>query len=90
MDGDMMKAVFGSDEHKEVWQELNTAPDHRQRFIEWLDAVITTEVSGELEKMNEELQARKIQETHRTSKSIAMKNTWTRYNRHNVQLKQKW
>jgi hypothetical protein len=73
MDGDVMKAVFGSDDHKEAWQELNTAPDHRQRTTEWLDAVITTGVSWELEKMNEKLQARKVQKTHRTSKSIAMR-----------------
>jgi hypothetical protein len=46
MDRDMMKAVFGSDDHKEGWQEVNTALDHRQRSIEWLDAVITAEVSG--------------------------------------------
>jgi hypothetical protein len=29
--------------------------DRRPRLVEWLDAVITTKISGELEKMTEEL-----------------------------------
>jgi hypothetical protein len=42
-------------------------------MIDWLDAMINTEVSGELEGMNERMQTQKVREAHRTSPSIAMR-----------------
>jgi hypothetical protein len=47
--------------------------DHRRRVIDWLDAMISTEVSSELERMNERMQTQKVQEAYRTSPSIAMR-----------------
>jgi hypothetical protein len=53
--------------------EMNTAADHRQHVIKWLESLIMSEVSEELEGMNERVQAQKVQEAYRTSKSIAMR-----------------
>jgi hypothetical protein len=64
---------FGTSNHEEIWQELNTDEDHRDRVIEWLDALITTQVSAELQEMNKRAQALKVQEAYRTSKGLAMK-----------------
>jgi hypothetical protein len=84
----MIETVFGSDDHEQTWQEGNTAPDNRQRIIEWLDAVITTEVPGEVEKMNEELHTRRVQEAHGTSESVATRRYNRRSSGHNISLKQ--
>jgi hypothetical protein len=45
--------VFGTQDRREIWNELNTSADHRRRVIDWLDAMINAKVSGELEGMNE-------------------------------------
>jgi hypothetical protein len=41
--------------------------------IDWLDAMIGTKVSGELESMNERMQIQKVREAYRTLPSIAMR-----------------
>jgi hypothetical protein len=68
-----MEAYFGSGDHETIWQAMNTSEDHRNRVIDWLDAMITTQVQGEIKEMNKRAQALKIQEAYRTSKGIAMK-----------------
>jgi hypothetical protein len=73
LDEETKKRIFGSADHAAIWQELNTAPDHRRRVIEWLDSMITTHVTEELGIMNESFEARKVQEAYRTTKGIAMK-----------------
>jgi hypothetical protein len=68
-----MQAYFGSTSHEEIWRALNTSADHRTRVIEWLDALLTTQVSGEIEEMNKKAGMLKIQESYRTSKGITMR-----------------
>jgi hypothetical protein len=52
---------------------LNASEEHRGRVIEWLEAMIISNVSGEIEEMNKRAQALKVQEVYRTSKGITMK-----------------
>jgi hypothetical protein len=47
--------------------------DHRRRVIDWLDAMISVKVSGELEDMNERMQTQRVREACHTSPSIAMR-----------------
>jgi hypothetical protein len=68
-----MQEYFGSWNHEEIWRELNTNADHRSKVIEWLDAMLTMQVSGGIEEMNKKVSALKIQEAYRTSKGITMK-----------------
>jgi hypothetical protein len=70
---DAIQAYFGSTDHEEIWREMNTQQEHRDRVIEWLDAMITDNLSEELKQMNRQAQALKVQEAYRTSKGIAMK-----------------
>jgi hypothetical protein len=69
----MMMQYFGTGDHAEGWNELNTSEEHWGRVIEWLDAVISTQVTGELEDRGERTQALKVQDAYRTSKTIAMR-----------------
>jgi hypothetical protein len=39
---DTIKKVFGTQDGREIWNELNTSVDHRRRVIDWLDAMIST------------------------------------------------
>jgi hypothetical protein len=64
---------FGSEGLEAIWHEFNTNADHGSRVIEWLDAMLTVRVSGEIEEMNKKANAPKIQETSGTSKGITMK-----------------
>jgi hypothetical protein len=57
---DTLRNVFGTQNHKEMWNELNTSVDHRRRVIDWLDEMISVTVSGELEGMNERMQTQKV------------------------------
>jgi hypothetical protein len=41
--------------------------------IEWLEAILTTQVSGEIKEMNKKASALKIQESYRTSKGITVR-----------------
>jgi hypothetical protein len=70
---DTIRNVFGIQNRREIWNELNRTVDHRRRVIDWLDAMIRAKVSGELEIMNERMQTQKVQEAYRTPPSIAMK-----------------
>jgi hypothetical protein len=64
---------FGSVRHDGIWNEPNTSAEHRDRVIEWFDAMISTHVSEELQLINKRAQALKVQDAYRTSKGIAMK-----------------
>jgi hypothetical protein len=64
---------FSSSNYKEIWWELNTQEDRRERVIEWLDAMITTQISGEIEEMNKRVQTLKIQEVSRILKGTTMR-----------------
>jgi hypothetical protein len=63
-----MQEYFGSWSHEEIWRELNMNVDHRSKVIDWLDAMLTMQVLGEIEEMNKKASALKIQEAYRTSK----------------------
>jgi hypothetical protein len=64
---------FGSGSHKGIWEALNTSADHRTRMIEWLEAILTTQVFGEIKEMNKKSSALKIRESYRTSKRITIR-----------------
>jgi hypothetical protein len=64
---------FGSEGHEAIWHELNTNADHRSRVTEWLEAMLTVQVPGEIEEMNKKTNTLKIQEAYRTSKGITMR-----------------
>jgi hypothetical protein len=69
----VMEKCFGSLDHRVIWEQLNTSEEHRGRVIEWLDAMISTQVTAELDGLRERTQALKVQEAYRVSKSVAMK-----------------
>jgi hypothetical protein len=73
LERDAIMGYFGTEDHEEIWRTMNTDEDHRERVIEWLDAMISSQVSEELREMNKRAQALKVQEAYRTSKAIAMK-----------------
>jgi hypothetical protein len=56
-----------------IWEALNTDEGHLNRMIEWLDAMIATQVEREIQAMFKRSQTLKIQEAYRTSKEIAMR-----------------
>jgi 3-dehydroquinate dehydratase len=68
-----IETYFGTTDHEDIWRELNTDAGHRSKVIEWLDAMLTVQVSGEIEEMNKRANALKIQEAYRTSKGITMR-----------------
>jgi hypothetical protein len=57
---EMMHEYFGSWNHEEIWRELNTNADNRSKVIEWLDAMLTMQVCGEIGEMNKKASALKI------------------------------
>jgi hypothetical protein len=68
-----IEQYFGSRDQEVIWNELNTEAEHRDRVIDWLDAMILTQVEGEIGKMNKRSQALKVQEAYRTPKGIAIR-----------------
>jgi hypothetical protein len=68
-----IEEYFGTTNHEAIWEEMNTQQAHRDRVIEWLDAMIKANTSDEIQQMNKRAQALKIQEAYRTSKGIVMK-----------------
>jgi uncharacterized C2H2 Zn-finger protein len=68
-----MREVFNTESHEAIWEAMNTSEDHRGRVIEWLESLMMTEVEAEVEGMTERMQAQRVQEAYRTSKSIAMR-----------------
>jgi hypothetical protein len=68
------RQVFGDDiSHENIWNELNTSSDHRDRVIEWLESLITSELNGELEEMNKQLHTQVVREAYNTTKGITMR-----------------
>jgi hypothetical protein len=70
---EVMMGCFGTMNHEAIWDQLNTSEEHRAGVIEWLDAMISTQVTEEVEGLKQRAQALKVQEAYRVSKSIAMK-----------------
>jgi hypothetical protein len=70
---EVIQRYFGSVNHEAIWEELNTDTGRQGRVIEWLDAMITTQVEGEIGEMSKKAHALKVQEAYRTSKGIAMR-----------------
>jgi hypothetical protein len=68
-----IKQYFGSEDHEEIWNELNAQEERRGRVIECLEVMITSNVSREIAEMNKRAQALKVQEAYRTSKGITMR-----------------
>jgi hypothetical protein len=48
---------FGSEGHEEIWEVLNTNADHRTRVIDWLEGMLTSQVSEVIEEMNKKASA---------------------------------
>jgi hypothetical protein len=65
--------VFGTTELTGLWNEMNTAADHRQKVVDWVESLIVMEVAGEIEGLGKQMQAERVREAYRTTKSIAMK-----------------
>jgi hypothetical protein len=47
---DTMHEFFRSQSHQEILRELNTNADHRNKVIDWLDVMLTMQVSEEMNK----------------------------------------
>jgi hypothetical protein len=67
------REVFGENDLERVWEELNTRKDHRTKVIEWMEAKIIEEIAKDPEGVAKRLQAWRIQDRYRISKSVAMK-----------------
>jgi hypothetical protein len=68
-----MKRFFGTEDRREICNELKTSEQYRTRFIDWLDAMISNQVTSEFEGLRQRTQALKIQEAYRTSKGITVR-----------------
>jgi hypothetical protein len=84
MTKDTIRNVFGTQDRRGIWNELNTSVDHRRRVINWLEAMISAKVSGELESMNERMQTQKVRGAYRASPSIAIRRYVDKVRRRNV------
>jgi hypothetical protein len=73
MTEDTIRKVFGIQDRREIWNELNTSVNQRRRVIDWMDVMISAKSSGELEGMNERMQTQNVREADRMSPSIAMR-----------------
>jgi hypothetical protein len=71
--GGKLQEFFGTTDHGQVYNELNTNANHRTAMTEWLDAMITTQVSQELSMMQNRAISHKIQEEYRISPGHTMK-----------------
>jgi hypothetical protein len=67
------REALGANDLQTVWEELNQPGDHRTRVIGWLEAKIFEEIAKDSEGVAKRLQAWRVQDTYRTSKSVAMK-----------------
>jgi hypothetical protein len=65
--------IIGEKSKEEIWEELKSREEHRTRVIDWLDAKIADEIAKGFKGVTARLQASKIQDIYRTSKSAAMK-----------------
>jgi hypothetical protein len=68
----VMAKLSGSLDYGVICEQFNTSEDHPAKVIERLDAMISTQVTAELEGLMERTQALKGQKACRASKSIAM------------------
>jgi hypothetical protein len=59
---DTITNLFGTQDPREIWHELNTSVDHRRRVIDWLDPTISMKLSGELEVISDRMQTQKVRE----------------------------
>jgi hypothetical protein len=50
---EVMMGCFGTVNHKVTWEQLNSSEEHRARVIEWLDAMINTQVMEEIEGLKQ-------------------------------------
>jgi hypothetical protein len=73
MEPEKTQESFGTTDHEEIWGELNTQQEHRDRVSEWLDAVIITNALPEVQQMTKRKQNLKTQEAYRMSKGPALK-----------------
>jgi hypothetical protein len=64
---------FDTVNHEVIWEQSKTCEEHCPRVIEWLDAMINTQVTEEVEGLKQRAQSLRVQEAYRVSKSIAMK-----------------
>jgi hypothetical protein len=69
----VIREYFGSEDHEEIWRELNAESSRGNNVIEWLDAMIMTQVWGKIEEMNKGAQVLKVQEAYETSTGTAMR-----------------
>jgi hypothetical protein len=69
----LMAKCSGSLGHRVIWEQLNTSEDQPAKVIGRLDAMISTQVTTELEGLMERPKALKAQKACRVYKSIAMK-----------------
>jgi hypothetical protein len=65
--------VSESNDVQAIWEELNTSADHRTKVIGWLEAKIADGIANEFGEVAQRLQAWRVQDAYRTSKSAAMK-----------------
>jgi hypothetical protein len=89
LDRETICECFGTNDHEDIWRELNRVEEYQKRVTEWLETMITEQVTGEIEEKNKlkqgqeqgeeqsqrqtKAQALKIQEAYRTSKGITMR-----------------
>jgi hypothetical protein len=41
LDPKTIRQYFGTDDHEEIWRELNTGEEHRGRVVEWFTMITT-------------------------------------------------
>jgi hypothetical protein len=68
-----MRQVFGTEDHRAIWQEMNQTQERRTQVMDWLDSLVTAEALKQINAANANVQIRKVQEAYRTSKSTAMR-----------------
>jgi hypothetical protein len=73
IDPEARKEVFGENNLRAIWDDLNSSPDHRKRVIDWLEAKLMDTLADEKNQVMKRFQAWKVQDTYRISKSAAMK-----------------
>jgi hypothetical protein len=87
MPTETFRGYFGTHDHRAICEEVHTSQDHRERRIEWPDAMIATCMGTELRGVNARAQALKLQDAYRTSKSIAMKRYIEKQQPRNVKMR---
>jgi hypothetical protein len=70
---EMMTEAFGTTNYEQIWQELDTNAEQRARTAEWLEAMITSQLNDEVEKISTNYSALNVQESWRTSKGPTLR-----------------